>query len=129
MNKPNQYRVYAGIAALLLAMTTGTAMAGTSGAEFDVIWTTLTGWIEGTLGQVIAVTFIIVGIVAGVARGSIFGLVTGIAAGLGLITAPTVIDGMFTATLPSVVVSLQPAPSTPSPIDAGTVVLVAKQSV
>jgi conjugal transfer pilus assembly protein TraA len=112
MNTQNPYRLYAGTAGVILAMAAGTAYAGAAGSEFDTVWTTLTGWIEGTLGQVIAVTFIIVGVVAGVAKGSIFGLVTGIAAGLGLITAPTVVDNMFTGTLPVAVVDLQQAAPT-----------------
>lgn len=107
MNQPNHYRLYATGLSVILALATSAAVAGTAGTEFDTVWTTLIGWIEGTLGQVIAVTFIIVGVVAGVAKGSIFGLVTGVAAGLGLITAPTVVDNMFTATLPVAAVTLQ----------------------
>jgi len=46
-----------------------------------------------------AVTFVAVGLVGGVMRGSIMGFVVGIAAGLGVYTAPTVNDAIVTATL------------------------------
>ena len=104
----------------------GAVLAGTAGTEFASVWTTLVGWIEGTLGQIIAVTFILVGIVAGVAKGSIFGLVVGVAAGLGLITAPTVIDTMFTATLPVSVSQIQPAATAPDASTVDTTVLAAR---
>jgi len=76
------------------------ALAGAGGAEFNDIYVTLTGWMTGLLGRVIAVTMIIVGIVAGVARQSIMGFVMGIAAGLGMFTAPGIIDAVVSATLP-----------------------------
>jgi conjugal transfer pilus assembly protein TraA len=78
------------------------ALAGTGGTEFNDIYVTLTGWMTGLLGRVIAVTMIIVGIVAGVARQSIMGFVMGIAAGLGMFTAPGIIDAVVAATLPIV---------------------------
>jgi conjugal transfer pilus assembly protein TraA len=76
------------------------ALAGAGGAELNDIYVTLTGWMTGLLGRVIAVTMIIVGIVAGVARQSIMGFVMGIAAGLGMFTAPGIIDAVVSATLP-----------------------------
>ena len=75
-------------------------LAGTGGStEFGSIYTMLTGWLQGTLGRSMAVTFVAVGLVGGVMRGSIMGFVVGIAAGLGVYTAPTVIDAIVTATL------------------------------
>ena len=52
------------------------------------------------LGRILAVTFMLVGLVSGVMRGSMMGLVLGIACGLGVYTAPTVIDNIVTAVLP-----------------------------
>jgi conjugal transfer pilus assembly protein TraA len=75
-------------------------LAGAGGTEFQGAYDMLTGWMTGILGRIIAVTFIIVGLVAGVMRQSIMGFVVGIAAGLGVFVAPDIIDSIVTATLP-----------------------------
>ena len=75
------------------------AMAGTGGAEFDSIWTTLTDWMQGTLGKIASGAMILVGIIAGVARQSIMAFAVGVGGGIGLYNTPTVIDLMMTATL------------------------------
>lgn len=91
------FLVFAGVTALLA----GVAHAGTSSTEFDAVYTTLVGWAQGSLGKVAALSMILVGIVAGVVRQSLMAFVVGIAAGLGLYTAPTIVDGIVTATLPA----------------------------
>jgi len=78
------------------------ALAGTGGTEFAPAYTTVTGWMTGILGRIIAIAFIVVGLVAGVMRQSIMGFVVGIAAGLGVFVAPDIIDNIVTATLPIV---------------------------
>jgi conjugal transfer pilus assembly protein TraA len=75
-------------------------LAGAGGTEFQGAYDMLTGWMTGILGRIIAVTFIIVGLVAGVMRQSIMGFVVGVAAGLGVFVAPDIIDSIVTATLP-----------------------------
>jgi conjugal transfer pilus assembly protein TraA len=75
-------------------------LAGAGGTEFQGAYDMLTGWMTGILGRIIAVTFIIVGLVAGVMRQSIKGFVVGIAAGRGVFVAPDIIDSIVTATLP-----------------------------
>jgi conjugal transfer pilus assembly protein TraA len=87
------------LAGLLLAAPE-TVLAGAGGAEFQGAYTMLTGWMTGILGRIIAITFIVVGLVAGVMRQSIMGFVVGIAAGLGVFVAPDIIDNIVTATLP-----------------------------
>jgi len=76
------------------------ASAGTGGTEFDGAWTTIQGWLTGTLGKIIAGAFVLIGIVAGIARQSLMALAIGIAGGLGLNNAPSIIDSVLTATLP-----------------------------
>jgi conjugal transfer pilus assembly protein TraA len=71
--------------------------AGTGGDEFKDLYDQLMGWVQGTLGKVVAVSMILVGIIAGVARQSIMAFAVGIAAGLGLYYAPTVIDKTLSA--------------------------------
>jgi len=84
---------------LVLALLTG--FAGTGGSsEFGAIYTLLTGWLQGMLGRILAVTFMTVGLVSGVMRGSMMGLVLGIACGLGVYTAPTVINNIVTLVVP-----------------------------
>ena len=86
--------------ALALLLLGPEALAGTGGSsEFGSIYTMLTGWLQGILGRILAVTFVAVGLVSGVVRGSMMGLVLGVACGLGVYTAPTVIDNIVTATL------------------------------
>ena len=85
--------------ALALACS-DTVFAGDQGSEFDDVWNTLLGWAQGTLGKIIALSMMLVGIIAGVARQSIMAFAMGIASGLGLFYAPTVINGVVSATLP-----------------------------
>ena len=87
------------LAGLLLAAPE-TVLAGAGGTEFQGAYDMLTGWMTGILGRIIAITFIVVGLVAGVMRQSIMGFVVGIAAGLGVFVAPDIIDSIVTATLP-----------------------------
>jgi len=76
------------------------AMAGAGvGQPLDDTYTTLTDWTQGSIGKVITLAMILVGIVAGVARQSLMAFAVGIAGGLGLYNAPGVVDMVFTATL------------------------------
>ena len=88
----------AGVAVLML--TPESALAGTGGTEFQATYDMLIGWMTGLLGRIIAIAFIIVGLIAGVARQSIMSFAIGIAAGLGLFMAPDIIDAVVSATLP-----------------------------
>lgn len=88
--------VVAGMGAALLAPE---VLAGTGGAEFDTVWTTLTDWMQGTLGKIASGAMILVGIIAGVARQSLMAFAVGVGGGIGLYNTPTVIDLMMTATL------------------------------
>lgn len=72
------------------------SFAGTGGDEFNDLYTQLMGWVQGTLGKVVAVSMILVGIIAGVARQSIMAFAIGIAAGLGLFYTPSIIDKTMT---------------------------------
>lgn len=84
--------------AALFALAAGAAYAGQGGDEFSGVWDTLVEWSQGTLGRIIAMAMILVGLVAGVVRQSIMGLVIGVAAGMGLYNASSVIEALMTAT-------------------------------
>jgi conjugal transfer pilus assembly protein TraA len=76
--------------------------AGKDGSEFDDVWKTLEGWAQGTLGKIIAVAMILVGLVMGVVRQSIMAFAIGIAGGMGLYNAPGIIESIMTATARSI---------------------------
>ena len=91
--------VFALAALMALALFAPHASAGVTGAEFQPLYDTLTGWMTGYLGRVIAVVFIIIGVIAGAGK-SIMGFVLGIAAGVGMFLSPALVDTTVTATLP-----------------------------
>lgn len=100
-NHRKQHILMALTALVALAATVPeAALAGTGGGAFDPVWTMLTDWSQGALGRIIAGALILVGIVAGIARQSLMAFAVGIGAGIGLYNAPTVINSIFTATLP-----------------------------
>lgn len=88
----------AGTAALVVAAASA-SHAGTSGAEFQVVYDTITDWVNGYLGRSIAIAFLIVGLFLGIARQSIFALAVAGACGFGLLIAPTVLDNILSATV------------------------------
>ncbi|MGE0383521.1 MAG: TraA family conjugative transfer protein [Gammaproteobacteria bacterium] len=87
-------------AALVLSVIAPDAFAGTNGTEFQNIYTQITDWMTGFLGRLIAAAMVLVGIIAGVARQSLTGFLLGVGSGLGLSAAPTIINGIVSATLP-----------------------------
>ncbi|MCK7553391.1 TraA family conjugative transfer protein [Marinobacter goseongensis] len=84
---------------LLLALPSIAMASGAGGREFDDIWDTLEGWVQGTLGRIIALVMVLVGIVFGIARQNIMAFVMGPAAGIGLFYAPSVIQSIMGASL------------------------------
>lgn len=88
------------LALLVTAVVVPHAMAGTSGTEFAAVWTTLTGWMQGTLGKIISGALVLVGLVAGVARQSLIAFAVGVGGGIGIYNSPTIINNIVTGTLP-----------------------------
>jgi conjugal transfer pilus assembly protein TraA len=75
------------------------SLAGNGGTEFASAYTTITTWLQGDLGRLIAVSLLIVGLIAGVIRQSIMAAVPAIACGLVATVAPTIIGAVVTASL------------------------------
>lgn len=75
------------------------SMAGTGGAEFNSAYTTITAWLQGDLGRLIAASLLVVGLVMGVVRQSIMAAVPAIACGLVATVAPTIIGAVVTAVI------------------------------
>ncbi|MGI9491856.1 MAG: TraA family conjugative transfer protein [Geminicoccaceae bacterium] len=86
-------------AAVVLLSTTPDAIAGGGGDEFSEVYDTLTDWVEGVLGRIIAVVMVVAGVAIGIARQSIAAFGIGIASALGLVNAPTIVDNIVTATV------------------------------
>lgn len=88
--------------AVTMMLFSGVALAGDAQdgtTAFNSVWTTLQEWIQGTLGRIVAVSMILVGIVAGIARQSLMAFAIGIAGGMGLYNTPTIVNGIMGATL------------------------------
>ncbi len=94
-NKTLYTALFAAAALLLMAAA---AQAGTGGTEFDGIWNLIKGWMQGTLGRIVAGGMVLTGLIAGWARGSLFAAVTGVGMGLILFYGPTIIEAVVTAT-------------------------------
>jgi len=109
---------------LLLAASVGVliaapdlAFAGDGGAEFDATYEMIVGWLQGSLGKLIAVAFVAVGIIMGVARQSIMAFAIGIVAGLGVYMTPDIIDSVVAATLPMAHAPMAVPEPLPLPLD------------
>ena len=85
--------------ALLLALGATSAFAGTTGAEFQTMYTTLLNWATGYLGKSIAVAAFILGAGIGVARSSPIPALAGVVFALFMVYVPTIIDSIMTATI------------------------------
>ncbi|WP_336107905.1 TraA family conjugative transfer protein [Thalassospira sp. CH_XMU1420-2] len=87
-------------AAAAVCLYQSPALAGTGGSEFDALLQMVTDWSEGTLGKVIAIVGLMMGLgytaIGGGARGAIGGVI----AAAGFSYGPDVIDGIVSATLP-----------------------------
>ena len=85
--------------ALLLALGATSAFAGTTGTEFQTMYTTLLNWATGYLGKAIAVAAFILGAGIGVARSSPVPALAGVVFALFMVYVPTIIDSIMTATI------------------------------
>ena len=97
-------RTSLGIAVCAVAVATvvvaGPALAGTGGTEFDSVYATISGWATGTLGKLLALAAVIVGLGMGIVRQSVVGFVVGLGMAIGIYQAPAIVDSVVTATLP-----------------------------
>ena len=89
--------VFAATAALILTLAAGSAMAGTTGTEFQTMYTTLLNWVNGFLGKSIAIAAFILGAGVGIARSSPIPALVGIVFALFMVYVPTIIDSIMTA--------------------------------
>lgn len=82
----------------LLAASATLVIAGDGGQEFEAVYEMIEGWATGTLGKIIALAALIVGIGFGLVRQSVIAAVIGISMALVLNFGPSVISNILTAT-------------------------------
>ena len=85
--------------ALILALGATSAFAGTTGDEFQTMYTTLLDWATGYLGKAIAIAAFILGAGVGIARSSPIPALAGVVFALFMVYVPTIIDTIMTATI------------------------------
>ena len=86
------------IALVLLGAATG-ALAGTTGTEFQSLYTWLTGLVQGYFGKAAAVAAIGLGALFSLARLNPIAILSGIGFAVFLQYAPTIASGILTATI------------------------------
>lgn len=86
------------LAFALLTAATG-ALAGTTGTEFQSLYTWLTGLVQGYFGKAAAVAAIGLGALFSLARLNPIAILSGIGFAVFLQYAPTIASGILTATI------------------------------
>ena len=82
---------------VLLTLAAGSAIAGTTGTEFQTMYATLLSWVQGFLGKSIAIAAFILGAGIGIARSSPIPALIGVVFALFMVYVPTIIDSIMTA--------------------------------
>jgi conjugal transfer pilus assembly protein TraA len=85
--------------AFLLAAVASPALAGTTGTEFQTMYTTLLNWATGYLGKSIAIAAFILGAGIGIARSSPIPALVGVVFALFMVYVPNIIDAVMTAVI------------------------------
>ena len=78
-------------------MMSSVAQAGTTGTEFQALFTLLNGWITGYLGRGIAIAAFIMGVGASI-MGRVGTALTGLGTAVIIFIIPTVINNLLSAT-------------------------------
>jgi conjugal transfer pilus assembly protein TraA len=99
MNTIQMKKISAAAALMAPAAMLSVAIAGTGGTEFTNVVTQLTDWLEGGLGQVLALASLAVGLGIGVIQQSVMAVVVGIAMAVAVFYGPGVLTGVITAGL------------------------------
>ena len=87
------------VAAVVLALfLPDTALGGTTGTEFQSIYTKIKGWSTGYLGRLLALCTFVIGLGASIMRQTLFPALTGIGVALVVSLGPALIEGIATGT-------------------------------
>ena len=83
---------------VLALFSPDTALGGTTGTEFQSIYTKVKGWSTGYLGRLLALCTFIIGLGASIMRQTLFPALTGIGVALVVSLGPSLIEGIATGT-------------------------------
>lgn len=100
--RQKRHLINAAIFLLFLLVLAEPAIAGTSTSSsasnpFAAMVQLLVGWLKGGLGLMLALLALGVGLVAGVARGSIAGALSGVGVAIAAYWGPDILQGIFGA--------------------------------
>lgn len=107
-HSPTAFKPHGNIAQYALAIALVSAIclipevahaAGGGGDEFRDIWDKIVGWMQGYIGKLISILFLLVGIGAGILQRSVGSAIPALAAALILYYGPRVIESIFGAAL------------------------------
>ena len=87
------------VLALVLTLAAGSVFAGTTGSEFQTMYTTLLNWATGFLGKSIALAAFILGAGIGIARSSPIPALVGFVFALFMVYVPNIIENIMTAVI------------------------------
>jgi conjugal transfer pilus assembly protein TraA len=99
MSKTRNTPRIAVVVGVLLTLAAGSALAGTTGTEFQSMYVTLLNWVNGYLGKSIAIAAFILGAGIGIARSSPIPALIGVVFALFMVYVPTIIDSIMTAVI------------------------------
>jgi len=89
----------AGVMTTVMVLSIPVAVAGTTGAQFGVLYNLVKGWTTGLLGRTLAIAAFLVGAIVGFAKSNAMPALIGIIFALLFAVAPGVIDGIASAVI------------------------------
>ena len=87
------------LAAVALCLVAGSALAGTTGTEFQTLYTWINGVVTGYFGRAVAVAAVGLGAIISIARVNPIPILSGAGFAIFLQYTPTIITGILTATV------------------------------
>ena len=95
MNRSQRYAVVA----IALSLLAGSALAGTTGTEFQALYTWVNDVVTGYFGRAVAVAAVGLGAILSIARVNPVPILSGAGFAIFLQYTPTIITGILTATV------------------------------
>lgn len=95
MNRKTQLSIIA----VALSILAGSAMAGTTGTEFQNLYTWINNVVTGYFGRAVAVAAVGIGAILSIARVNPIPILAGVGFAIFLQYTPTIITGILTATI------------------------------
>jgi len=87
------------LATVALCLVAGTALAGTTGTEFQTLYTWINGVVTGYFGRAVSVAAVGIGAILSIARVNPIPILAGVGFAIFLQYTPTIISGVLTATI------------------------------